>query len=326
MRTPVALCIFNRPQTTERVFAAIAAAKPPMLLVVADGPRPDHPGEAEKCAAARAIIERVDWPCEVRTNFAETNMGARFRMASGITWVFEQVEEAIILEDDVLAHPTFFQFCDELLEKYRDDERVGYIGGHNVLFGRRTTPYSYYFAATLNGWGWASWRRAWKYYDVYAKLWAEIRDQGQIPSLLYGKPDARATRRFYEWSYRGEMENYWDVQWDFACRAQHMLTIIPSVPLTENIGLGADSTTTIFQYKLATLHAQPMEFPLSHPPYMFHDAIAERIAVTAAGVPWITRAAVSRLNPRTIKRLQGLIRRAIAIRNRVRERRAKRAA
>ena len=114
MKTPVALLIFKRPETTAKVFEAIRQAKPPKLLVVADGPRADQPGEVEKCAAARAIIDTVDWDCEVLKNYSDVNLGCGLRPATGINWVFEQVEEAILFEDDCLPHPTFFQFCEEL--------------------------------------------------------------------------------------------------------------------------------------------------------------------------------------------------------------------
>ena len=122
--TPVAFLIFNRPETTARVFEAIRRVRPPKLLVVADGPRSDREGENEKCRAARSVIERVDWPCEVITNYADTNLGCRTRISSGLDWVFANVDEAIILEDDCLPDPSFFPFCEELLARYRDDDRI----------------------------------------------------------------------------------------------------------------------------------------------------------------------------------------------------------
>ncbi len=158
IRTPVALIIFNRPDTTERVFAEIAKARPPKLFIIADGPREDRPGEAERCASARAIVDRVDWNCEVQKNYSDVNLGCGARPATGISWVFDQVEEAIILEDDCIAHPTFFRFCDELLEKYRDDERIMHIAGNNFQFGNQRTSFSYFFSHHNICWGWASWR------------------------------------------------------------------------------------------------------------------------------------------------------------------------
>ncbi len=119
LETPVALIVFNRPETTRRVFAAIAAARPARLLLIADGPRTDRPGEVERCDEVRKIVTSVDWPCEVLTNFAEENMGCRRRVVSGLNWVFSQVEEAIILEDDCVPDASFFPFCAEMLERYR---------------------------------------------------------------------------------------------------------------------------------------------------------------------------------------------------------------
>jgi hypothetical protein len=145
MHTPVGFIIFNRPDVTERVFGEIARAQPPQLLIVADGPRPERPGEAEKCAAARAIAERIDWPCDVLKNYSDVNLGCARRVSSGMIWIFEQVNEAIILEDDTLPDPTFFRFCEEMLEKYRDDERVMHISGDNWLLGEKQIAYSYFF-------------------------------------------------------------------------------------------------------------------------------------------------------------------------------------
>jgi len=121
LNTAVAFIIFKRPEETQRVFAEIRKVKPPKLLVVADGPRPDRPGEDLQCAAARAIIDQVDWECEIFRNYADSNLGCRDHVSSGLDWVFDTVEEAIIIEDDCLPDPTFFRFAEELLERYRDE-------------------------------------------------------------------------------------------------------------------------------------------------------------------------------------------------------------
>ena len=164
MLTPIVFLIFNRPDTTKRVFEAIRQAKPKKLLVVADGPRDDRQGEAEKCAAVRSIIDTVDWDCKVLTNYADVNLGCGLRVSSGLDWVFEQVEEAIILEDDCLPHPSFFPFCEEMLDLYRHDERIMHIAGTNSLEEWKSDVQSYHFSYTGGIWGWATWQRAWKYY------------------------------------------------------------------------------------------------------------------------------------------------------------------
>ena len=161
LQVPVAFIIFNRPDTTSRVFAEIARARPSKLIVVADGPRAEFPGEAELCARARAVIDAVDWKCEVVTDFSDRNLGCRARVSSGLDFVFSQVEEAIILEDDCLPHSSFFPFCESLLQKYRDEDRVMAISGDNFHRGCRYTDFSYFFSRFVHIWGWASWRRAW---------------------------------------------------------------------------------------------------------------------------------------------------------------------
>lgn len=241
MKAAITLIIFNRPETTRKVFEAIAQAKPKKLLIVADGPRPDRVGEAALCAAARAIVTAVDWDCEVLTNFAEANMGCRRRVVTGLDWVFDQVEDSIILEDDCLPHPDFFPFCETLLDRYRDDTRIFGIGGTHFSSDRRWSGDSYYFSRYNRIWGWATWRRAWQHYDV---------DMKNLPAFL-GRPrdyvPTRAEAR--EWSIlfrateSGEI-NTWDYQWQFAVLRNHGFTIAPNANLVTNIGFGPDATHT----------------------------------------------------------------------------------
>ena len=191
LNTPVAFIVFNRPGTAKRIFAEIAKAKPPKLLVIADGPRGTLLGEAQKCMATRDVINRVNWPCEVLTNFSEVNLGCKKRVSSGIDWVFEHVEEAIILEDDCLPHPTFFRFCQEMLERYRNDDRIGMISGDNFQFGRPVGQDSYYFSKYVHVWGWASWRDRWRNsYDVHMGLWPQVRDQKRLDDLGLDKKES----------------------------------------------------------------------------------------------------------------------------------------
>ncbi len=171
LKTTIAFLIFNRPDATERVFEEIGKAKPPMLLVIADGPRAQVPEDAEKCAASRAIIEQADWDCRIVKNYSDINMGCRNRVSSGLNWVFDTVEKAIILEDDCLPSPSFFRFCQELLTYYQDDVRVMTINGTNWQLGWKIGDGSYYFSRFNLIWGWATWRRAWTLISLY--LWEQ---------------------------------------------------------------------------------------------------------------------------------------------------------
>jgi hypothetical protein len=291
LQTPVAFLIFNRPDTTARVFSEIAKAKPSRLFVIADGPRQSRPGEAEKCAAARAIIERVDWDCEILKNYSDVNVGCGIRVATGISWVFEQVEAAIILEDDCLPHQTFFRFCEELLEKYRDDEGVMHIAGNNLLFGRRQMPFSYCFSYFTPSWGWASWRRAWYSFDLSMRLWPTLRDTTWLLDILGDRRAVEQWRRLFDLSYAGvENVNTWDYQWNFACSVVHGLSILPNVTLVSNIGFREDGTHTKGKHdRRANLSTQEMVFPLKHPPHVARDREADKIFVEEMIIPHIPR-------------------------------------
>ena len=275
--TPVALIIFNRPDTTERVFAEIAKAKPLKLLLIGDGPRSNRAGDAEKVAATRAIVERVDWDCEVLTNFSEENMGCKERPKSGIDWVFDQVEEAIILEDDCLPHPTFFRFCQELLNQYRQDQRVSMISGNNFQPEYHNTDDSYYFSRYLGTWGWASWRNRWQdSYDIDMQNWPVVRDSGWLEDILGSKVEARKWTRTFESVYTGKINTAWDYQWLFAGWLHNRLGITPRVNLISNIGFGADAThTTQSGSNLANRPTEEMTFPLNHPSYMIRNHMAD---------------------------------------------------
>lgn len=285
MKTPVALLIFTRPETTARVFDEISKARPPKLLVIADGPRADRPGEAEKCAATRAVVEKVDWDCEVLRNYSEVNLGCGLRPASGISWVFQNVEEAIILEDDCLPHPTFFRFCDELLGRYRDDERVMMISGNNFQNGKTRTSESYYFSCYPHSWGWATWRRSWQLYDFEIKIWPQLRETSWLLDTLGDEESAAYWRTTFD-SLSGRSD-VWDYQWTFACWAQSGLAILPNVNLVSNIGWGEHAThTKTADNPAGNLPTEAMTFPLSHPTYLVRNREADQFTFEKHFAGW----------------------------------------
>ncbi len=274
MRSPIAFIIFNRPDTTARVFEAIRQAQPSKLLVIADGPRPSKIGEAEKCAATRAIIDRVDWDCEVITNYSELNLGCKRRVSSGISWVFELVEEAIILEDDCLPDSSFFDYCDELLEKYRYDTRVTAISGDNFQFGRKRTTDSYYFSRYMHIWGWATWRRTWQYYDADMKLWPTVCDGNWLNDIFNSNSHSKIWREYFQNVYDNRVDT-WDYQLVFACWIQSGLNILPNVNLISNIGFGTEATHTTVVNKFANMPTEKMLLPMQHPRFVIRDSQAD---------------------------------------------------
>ncbi len=274
LNTPVALILFNRPDTTAQVFAAIRAARPPQLFVIADGPRASRPNEAALCAAARAVVEQVDWPCDVVRDFSDTNLGCRRRVASGLTRLFETVDRAIILEDNCIPHPTFFQYCEALLKRWQDDDRLWSISGDNFQFGRRRTSHSYYFSRYSHVWGWATWRRAWRHYDDAMSLWPELRDGGWLTDLFPAPGQAAYWRERLQATYEDRVDS-WAYRWMLTCWQQYALHVLPNVNLVTSIGYGSQATHTTVVDPFANLGTQPMTFPLSHPSYMIRNAQAD---------------------------------------------------
>ena len=267
MRSPVLFLVFNRPETTEKVFEQIRSAKPPKLYVAADGPREGRDGELEACQRVRDIATQVDWPCEVKTLFQERNLGCKIGVSTGIGWFFEQEPEGIILEDDVLPVPSFFSYCDELLEKYRYDERVGMISGSNLVSSRVICEESYFFSKIPLIWGWAAWRRSWQQYDVSIHEWPTWDRSGGLQKLFPSKLLVSSYwRDAFNRVFQGKL-NTWDYQLMFARWRYGGLTIIPKNNLTDNLGFGSNATHTS-QSKPACLLDSPatdLTFPLNHP-------------------------------------------------------------
>lgn len=222
---PVLFLIFNRPELTQRVFACIREARPAQLFVAADGPRLDHPGERQLCAEVRKVVGQVDWPCELLTLFRDENLGCRRAVDTAIDWFFAQVPEGIILEDDCLPTLSFFNFCQTLLEYYRFDERIMHISGDNFQFGKSRTPYSYYFSKYAHCWGWASWRRAWKYYDKDMKTWPELKELKILDTIYDDSHEQRYWTDIFDRTHEGNIDT-WAYQWIFTCWIQSGLSIL----------------------------------------------------------------------------------------------------
>lgn len=264
---PVIFIIFNRPDATRQVFEAIRAAKPTRLLVIADGHRPDRAEEAKKCAATRAIIDEVDWDCEVHRNFSESNLGCRLRISSGITWAFGLVDRAIILEDDCLPSVSFFHYCADLLDRYEHDERIMMISGNNFLFGHAETADSYYFSRYPHVWGWATWRRAWHKYDPDMAQWPEIRDRKLFDQYFPNSVERYYWESIFQHVYDGNI-NSWAYPWTYSIWANSGLCVSPARNLVRNIGFDAEATHTKWDKiysSLSSLSAEKLDLPLAHP-------------------------------------------------------------
>jgi hypothetical protein len=280
--TPIAFLIFKRPEETSSVFEMIKKIKPKTLLIVADGPR--NKDESILCEKTRRIVSKIDWPCEVLHNYSETNLGCKRRISTGLDWVFKNVERAIILEDDCLPDLSFFSFCEDLLEKYSDDNRIMHIGGINVeeinkpestdLEDQRKC--SYHFSNIAQIWGWATWKRAWDKYDVNMKDWPKIKSDNGLQKLIKNIPVVDYFTYLYERMYRGELDT-WDAAWTYTCMKEGGLCIVPRLNLVRNIGFGNGATHSISNKGyVGEMNTKQITFPLNHPDKQEVDVRADQ--------------------------------------------------
>lgn len=274
IETPVAYIVFNRPRHTEQTFAVLRQQRPSRLFIIADGPRPGHLTDTARCQAVRAIVEQVDWPCEVHRNYADTNLGLKRRVSSGLDWVFEQVERAIVLEDDCFAHPDFFRFCDTLLERYAADERVWVVTGNNFQNGRRRGEAAYYFSKYNHCWGWATWRRSWRHYDGELTFWPEWRESRDWRRKLCDPHERAYWSAIFEHVHAGGIDS-WAYPWTASVWYHGGLTATPNVNLVSNIGFGPDGTHTLAEADRDGLPVGPLG-ELTHPRHVIVDRRADR--------------------------------------------------
>jgi hypothetical protein len=272
----VVLLIFNRPDCTRRVFERVRAARPETLFVVADGPRADAAGEAAACEAARAVVAQgVDWPCDIRREFSDRNLGCARRVSSGLDWVFAQVEEAIVLEDDCVPDERFFPYCTELLARYRAEPRVGLIAGSNFQARDVTDGRGYYFSRYPHCWGWATWRRAWRAYDHAMTDWPAAKREGWLGTRCETRREARYWERILDRVAAGEIDS-WAYRWTYACWRHDFLTALPARSLVTNIGFDRAATHTRRMPSGAVETAWAQPWPLVHPPELVRHAAADR--------------------------------------------------
>ena len=262
LKTAVLFLVFNRPDTTRQVFEAIRQAKPPRLYVAADGPREGKLGEVERVKEVRTIATAVDWPCKVKTLFRDKNLGCKKGVSSAITWFFEQEEQGIILEDDCLPNRSFFWFCEELLNLYKQNEKIYMISGYNSQ-GQWSVESQDYFFSFLGGiWGWATWRRAWKHYDLEMTALDEMIEQNLFISQMGKK--LGSVRKDQLFNAKKQILNgiidTWDYQWGITRHKFEGISCVPCKNLIQNIGFNEDATHT--KKPQRTIRSHEINFPL----------------------------------------------------------------
>ena len=282
MKSAVLFLIFKRPDTTRRVFERIKEAQPPRLYIAADGPRKDRPEEVEKCSMTRQIVENIDWPCEVRRLYRDENLGCGKGVSSAITWFFEHEEQGIIIEDDILPHIDFFRYCDEMLERYKDDERIQLIAGRNFLYDGYKSHYSYFMTSFGHIWGWASWRRVWDTYEFDVN---NLSKEMYVKKLYLRFPPK--TAKYYERMFDEMLQfkiDTWDSQFAINRFYYGRYSILPVVNMIENIGFdSSDATHTTSKNKREANFKAASPYPLIHPKVLTVDEKLELLSMYNSG-------------------------------------------
>lgn len=261
--TPILFVVFNRLDTTQRVFDEIKKQKPKYLYIAADGSRENKAGEAEKCQQVRDIVKQIDWNCELKTLFHPENLGCKLAVSSAITWFFDNVERGIILEDDCLPSQSFFKFCEELLFRYENDLRIWNIGGHSPSY-LKGDSFSYNFSRYTHIWGWATWASRWKNYDISLTEYKKNKNLLHEYEYFHRGYENKSRIKILEKLLQGKIGT-WDYQWNYTVRINNGLSIRPKVSLIENIGFGLDATHTRRKIFSGSRKNSDIEFPLKHP-------------------------------------------------------------
>lgn len=238
LNTAVLFLIFNRLDTTKKVFNEIKKAKPPKIYIASDGARSNKSDEKELVKNIRNFItDNIDWNCEVKTLFREKNLGCKFAVSSAIDWFFENEEIGIILEDDCLPKQSFFWFCEELLNKYNNDKRINMITGTSYLFNEVESEEDYFFSKYISIWGWATWKDRWKKYDINMSDWKTIKETDTLSKSFYN--DLHVSNIFksnFDQVFNCEIDT-WDFQWVYKCITENTFCITPYKNLVTNIGI-----------------------------------------------------------------------------------------
>ncbi|WP_157359767.1 nucleotide-diphospho-sugar transferase [Algoriphagus mannitolivorans] len=270
--------VFNRPDTTKKVLDRIREIKPEFLYIAADGPRPDKEGDVEKCQAVRKLVlDEIDWECDIKTNFRDQNLGCGKAVSQAISWFFEHVEEGIILEDDCLPHPSFFSYCDDLLSFHRNDDQVLMISGNNFLSGKVNIPWDYYFSSFVHIWGWATWRRVWKEYDLKMVNLNSSQLKKQLDQRFGDRRISEQWIKNLSACQNGEIDT-WDYQLQYLVWNRKGLTVMPKNNLVSNIGFGPEATHTTEESKFSNLPSEALSLK-TRPKNFAVFEIADKIAI-----------------------------------------------
>jgi len=264
LHSAVLFLTYRRFPTADLVFETIRKARPPRLYFASNAPNPKNQGEELHVQTVRALTNRVDWDCELKTRFLDKHLSIKESISSSIDWFFDNEDEGIILEDDCLPDQSFFPYCDELLFHYRDNLEIMMISGCNFQDGIKRGSKSYYFSNHFHIWGWATWKISWQKYDTNMVDWPQIKKKKYFKNLFPSYVIRSYWYRLLQIVYENRI-NTWDYQWLYTCWKNKGVAIIPNINLISNIGFGKDSNFTKDEDSNASnLLVRRMSFPMKH--------------------------------------------------------------
>ncbi|WP_254279261.1 hypothetical protein [Haloarcula marina] len=243
---------------------------PPKVYLIGDGPRPHVDGERAQVRRTREFVENeIDWDCTIRKRYADENMGGPRRFPTGLDWVFEQEDRAIILEDDLLPTVDFFRYCEVLLNRYEDDPEVMAVCGNNAGVSP-DTDYSYFFSNIFRTLGWATWASAWECYDDSLDRWPEMRANGILQDRFVTEQTVESYTHLFDVAADDDIDiKPWDAVWGYSILANDGFVALPADNLSKHTGFGEDSMHNevypyFQQFLYPDLHS--MSFPMRNPP------------------------------------------------------------
>lgn len=265
--TPILLITFNRPEHTKRVLEAVLAAQPTDLYIFQDGARVGNEDDAVKCAEVRHVVEELvnKTPTILHTRYSDKNLGCGSGPMTGISWFFGQVEMGIVMEDDCMPHPDFFGYCQELLERYKDDGKVRFINA-TLYDGRWKCTASYDFSRYMVTGAWAGWRRTWQGFDLDLKSMDAKTFRKHVLQLTGNRGEANWWYSIVkEIQQDDKKKSYWDYQMQIHLFQDSALTIHPQKNLVSNIGFDGEGTHTLSNYDSRGNRAVFPILPMVHP-------------------------------------------------------------
>ena len=277
MKTPLLLLLFNRPELTKKLIARLKLIKPKKIYINIDGPRNGNLKDQVLCKEVLKLIKKIEWPCKKYIKINKTNKGCRKSVYNAITWAFLKENKLIILEDDCFPSNFFFGYCEQLLKKYKYENKIKVISGSNFQknkFGEA----DYYFSKYLHCWGWATWKRAWKNYDNSMSFWKSFQKSSNWNDLFTNNSEKKYWKKKFDLVKEYKIDS-WAYVWLASVWYNQGLTIIPNKNLVKNVGFESDAThTTGYDLDKYSREINGKKIPeIKHPIIIKNNKIADQL-------------------------------------------------